>query len=138
MDREDLKVVAAILGVVLLGALGFYGLAGLGDQRAESEYTGHVIDVVEDKGVIFRPSWVNMKTNPRSSDVQKYCIHPSDEDELLPEFYEAMEQGHRVTVTYSRPLWVSPNDCPSGTAIIQDIRVVNESAYSSSSGEVST
>lgn len=117
-----LAVFAMIFAGILLLALFFHAIGGVSSARAESEYTGHVVDVVEDKGIVYRPSWVNMKTSPRSSDIQQYCIHPDDEARLLPKFYEAMEGGYRVTVTYSRPVWVSPFDCPSGTSIIQDIR----------------
>lgn len=121
----------AVVIALILAAWGlFYAGNGVGEIRGESQYTGHVIDVVEDKGLIFRPNWINMKTNPRSSDIQSYCIRPSDENSLLPQMYEAMEQGHRVTVSYSRPLWVNPHTCRSSDAILHSVEVVNESVYS--------
>lgn len=129
MSKGGTALGIAILAVVLLvvGA-GIYGSMGLGQQRAESQYTGHVVDVVEDKGYILTPTWVNMKTDPRSSDQQSYCIKPEDQDELLPKFYAAMESGDRYTVTYERPLWVSPNHCKDGDAIITGIEKVNNSS----------
>lgn len=122
MKHRDIAIaITAIIVVALLA----YGVMGLASSRGESEYTGHVVDVVEDKGVVFRPTWANMKTSPRSSDIQQYCIHPDDEERLEEEFYAAMEGGERVTVTYSRPLWVSPSECPQDTSIIRDIRPAN-------------
>lgn len=119
-------VVVGIAAILVAAAVLTYAIIGIGSARAQSEYTGHVVDVVEDKGLIFRPSWVNMKTDPRSSDIQRFCIHPRDEERLLPKFYDAMESGDRHTITYSRPVWVSPQDCPSNAAIISDISPVNK------------
>lgn len=122
------KIVALciVVTVVLLAII--VALTGFGSIRGQSEYTGHVVDVVEDKGVVFRPTWVNMKTDPRSSDIQQYCVLPDDEREILPEFYDAMESGDRVTVTYERPLWVNPNDCNGSQSIITDVRYANETS----------
>lgn len=117
-------VVALVLIALIVGSV--YLVKGFGEKRGQSEYTGHVVDVVEDKGVIFSPTWVNMKTNPRSSDIQSYCILPSDEEELLPKFYTAMEDGDRYTVEYQRPLYVNPHQCRNSDAIITDIRAVNQ------------
>jgi len=121
MDVFD--VVIGIAVVVALSLLVF-GLAGLGSARADSEYTGNVVDVVEDKGMLIRPSWVNMKTDARSSDIQQYCLREDDE-QLKQQFYTSMKSGDRVTVSYSRPLWVSPLECDSGHAIVHDIEAVN-------------
>jgi len=114
----------AVVVLLVLAAMG-YGVAGLGVKRGQSEYTGHVVDVVEDRGVVFTPSWANMKTSPRSSDIQSFCITPAREDELVPKFYEAMKDGGRYTVTYERPLWVSPSTCRNEDAIVTDIQPVN-------------
>lgn len=121
------EVVLAIAAIIFIGLL-IYGMMGISTSRAESQYTGHVVDVVEDKGIIFRPSWINMKTDPRSSDIQQFCIHPDDEDELLDDMYSAMESGDRYTITYSRPLWVSPHDCAGGQAIVHSIRPANSTS----------
>lgn len=133
MSKKELAKNIAFWGVIILVSVLIlsviiYGALGVGERRGQSQYTGHVVDVVEDKGLILQPTWTNMKTDPRSSDIQSYCITPDREDELLPKFYNAMEDGDRYTVTYHRPLWVNPNHCDSGDAIITDIQPVNESA----------
>jgi len=131
----DAVDVAIWVGIIIAVGLLAYGVMGSGTPRGESEYTGVVVDVVEDKGLAFRPSWVNMKTNSRSSDVQQYCL--ADEDsEMIDRFYSAMDSGQRVTVSYSRPFWVSPDQCKSGQSIIHDVQAVN-GTINTTSGDAS-
>ena len=127
------KAALGLVGVIVL-ALIVYGFLGLGSARAESQYTGVVVDVVEDKGIVFRPSWVNMKPNARSSDIQEYCIHPQRSEGLTDRLYSASEQGVRVTVTYERPLWVSPAQCEPGQPILTGVTPVNKSVTLNATG----
>lgn len=130
MDESTKSTIMGVLTVVIIlsliaGVIVLFN--GLGSKRGQSQYTGHVVDVAEDKGVVFTPDWAVMKTDPRSSDKQTFCIRPEDGSELLPQFYSAMESGDRFTVTYHRPLFVWPDTCRSQDAIVTDIRAVNAS-----------
>lgn len=114
----------AVACIVVFSLFAFV-LSGTGSMRSQSTYTGYTVDVVEDKGLIFRPTWVNVKTHPRSSSHERFCILPRDEAAHLPTFRQALRDGARVEITYHRPLWVYPGDCSSDMAIVDDVTVVN-------------
>lgn len=129
MTSVIIKGAAALLAVMLVTA-GFYGLLGIGSQRGESQYTGYVVDVVDDKGIVFKPSWVNVKTHPRSSSHEQFCILTEDKDDFLPVLRDALHEGHRVSITYERPLWVDPKECDQTHSIVTGVTVVNETSDS--------
>lgn len=56
-----------------------------------------------------------MKTHPRSSQVKEFCfVNQSMEEKAM----QYLEEGQKVTVTYSRPLWVNPMTCEGGLSIV--------------------
>ncbi|WP_276273626.1 hypothetical protein [Haloarcula litorea] len=75
-----------------------------------------MVDTEIDKGFIFRTSQVHLKTHPRSSAVEEFCL-VSDKQEQKAEQYLRNQQ--KVTVTYSRPLWVSPFTCDAQLSIVK-------------------
>lgn len=122
--RIDVKqiVVWSLIAIVIVSLV--YGFAGYTTPRGESQYTGQVVDVVEDKGLIFKPTYVNMKTHRRSSTHEKFCILDQNREEQLSKLYNALENGDRVTVTYSAPAWVRPSKCGAESmAIVRSINV---------------
>lgn len=131
MTKTDTAV--WILGIVLIiGFLGFgiASAAGLSNARAPSEYSGHVVDVEQDRGTVFRTTQLNMKTHPQASSSETFCIQDGDE-EILETAKNATRNNDRVTIEYSRPYFVWIGDCESDTSIVQDITVTNQSANES-------
>jgi hypothetical protein len=96
---------------------------GFGSMRGESTYTGYVVDAEIDKGLIFRTSTVHMKTHPRSSAVEEFCLPTGEFEE---EAEQALQDQEPVSVTYSRPLWVNPMTCDGGLSIVQSFGEAEE------------
>lgn len=92
-------------------------------MRGESTYTGYVVDTEIDKGLIFRTSQVKMKTHPRSSAVEAFCL-PTEEFE--EQAIQSLQDQEPVTVTYSRPLWVNPMQCDGGLSIVKSFSEAEE------------
>lgn len=120
VDSISLGIVVLFLAVfvVIPGLLGFMGISSM---RAESTYTGYVVDVEHDKGVLFRTSQIHLKTHPRSSAVEEFCIHPSNEKEQLEKARQYLQQGEKVDVTYHRPLYVSHWQCEAGLSLVDSL-----------------
>lgn len=125
---EKISFVAMAAFVLIVVALIIGMFFGLGTARAPSDYSGHVVDVELDKGMVFRTSQAHLKTHRRSSEGEVFCIPQEREDELGDKLRTAMREGHRVTIEYSRPYIVSPWHCDATTSVIRDIEVVNETA----------
>ncbi|WP_042666111.1 hypothetical protein [Haloferax sp. ATB1] len=130
LDPFDTGAIAAGLAVlfVLLFtiALPVSYAAGVGSARAPSDYGGYVVDVEEDRGMLLRTTQIKMKTHPRSSSVETFCVVDGD-DEKLATARSALRNESRVTVEYHRPLWVPPWECQPGTSLVDDVEVVNSS-----------
>lgn len=75
-----------------------------------------MVDTEIDKGLVFRTSQVHLKTHPRSSTVEEFCL-PTTDLEQQAQGYLTQEQ--KVTVTYSRPLWVNPMTCDGGLSLVK-------------------
>lgn len=125
--KDGTKILLAAVVVIVAFGVGMTVLAGLSSQRGESTYTGQVVDVEVEKGVVFQTTQGKLKTHRRSSTVETFCVHPSNHDDQVPKLKQALERGDRVRITYSRPLYVSIWDCEAGTSIIRDVEVMNES-----------
>lgn len=69
-----------------------------------------------------------MKTDPQASTTETFCIRPSRSSGQLAAARAALQNGTRVTVDYSRPLWVSPLECADGLAIVRSINSEAEPA----------
>lgn len=85
-------------------------------MRGESTYTGYVVDTEIDRGIVFRTSQVYLKTHPRSSAVEAFCLNSDDLEQKAQDY---LNDEQKVTVTYSRPLWVNPMNCEGGLSIVQ-------------------
>lgn len=109
------------IAVVLIGAFVFTSM-GFGSARGESTYTGYVVDTEIDKGLIFRTSQVHLKTHPRSSSGEEFCLTTEQHEQEAKEY---LQNQQKVTVTYSRPLWVSPFSCEAQLSVLQNF---NESS----------
>lgn len=79
------------------------------------------MDAELDKGMLFRTSTVHLKTHPRSSVVEEFCL-PTDELERKASTY--LQEQQRVEVTYSRPYWVNPKTCNGGISLVQSFEEV--------------
>lgn len=129
IDLFELTMVA-ILGVsallvvaTVIGTVGY--MAGFDTVRHESDYSGHAVDLEVEKGLVFQTTQVHMKTNPRSSEHETFCVHPDNHGQL-DQIRTAVSNGHRMTVSYYRPLWVSPFDCEQGTSVITNVEIHEE------------
>ena len=85
-------------------------------MRGESTYTGYVVDTEIDKGIAFRTSQVHLKTHPRSSSVEEFCL---TNETLEQNAQQYLEEEQKITVTYSRPLWVNPFTCEGGLSVVK-------------------
>lgn len=113
-------LLAALLALSVVLTLIWIPISGLGQVRHESQYTGEVVDIENQKGMIMQTTQVHMKTNPRASSHETFCVHPDNREQLDP-LRSALRDSERVTITYSRPLYVAPWTCKSGTSIIREI-----------------
>lgn len=134
LDTDRLSEVwfplSILLGAVILLVLIFPPLTGIGQMRAPSDYTGQVVDVEHNKGIIWRTSQLKMKTHRRSSAVETFCLHPKNHEEQLSVVREALRQGYRVQVEYSRPLIVPIWECKTGTSIVRDVEIISNTTQS--------
>lgn len=122
-DVMKLTITGIVVVAVILAALTL--LAGLGSERHESQYSGQVVDVENQKGLILQTSQAKLKTDSRSSQHETFCIHPDNREQLDP-LQKALRDGDRVTITYERPRYVPVWTCQQETSIITDIEVSEE------------
>lgn len=116
------KVGIGLVAVVVVALL-LYGFLGLSATRGASTYTGQVVDIEHEKGLFLKTSQVHLKTNLESSEAETFCVHPSEVDEHLPILRRALRNNQQVTISYSRPLWVSPSECQSGLSMVDDVEI---------------
>ncbi len=121
-SKEDLFWLAFAVLVFGFLALSFiFTSLGFGSARGQSTYTGYVVDAEIDKGLLFRTSTVHLKTHPRASAVEEFCL-PTDEFEKQASTY--LQDQQRVKVTYSRPYWVHPMTCSGGLSLVRSFEEV--------------
>lgn len=108
------------LAFVVISAVG--GITGLGTPRGESVYTGYVVDVEDDKGLIFRTSQALVKTDQESSVAEQFCLDDESDVEAAKEF---LQNGEKVDIEYSRGVWVNPFDCQSELSVTNSIEPAN-------------
>ena len=113
------------LGILFLAAI-VLAIAQLAVPIQTGTYTGQVIDYSHQRGIIFKTNDLTTKTHERSSAREDWCV-PDDQPELV-EKVRAIDEGDRIELEYSRPLWIWPDTCQGGLKVIDEIHVVNESA----------
>lgn len=123
-DWTTIIVVLAIITVVLWAAL--MAVLGLSTVRGQSDYTGYVVDMEYEKGIVFKTTQVKMKTHPRSSEHETFCVKVPDNGHQVDALREALAEQRRIRVEYSRPLYVPVWECDTGLSIVRDIEAVNE------------
>lgn len=116
-----LIIVTAVLCIILVGAFIFAMTPGAGTPRGESQYTGVVVDTEYESGLIFKNTIVHLKTNPRSSESEKFCVAIPEDSGLYDDLNEALRNGTRVTVTYSRGYYESPSTCFSDHSMVRAV-----------------
>lgn len=121
--KEKGLAILVVLVVVVVVLYGFYLFLGVSHARGDSQYTGVVVDVEEDSGYIWKTTEVHIRTSEYSSETETFCVHPTNEDEQVPTFRQALKDGERVTVTYNRPLYVPRQECQAGLSIVQNVTV---------------
>ena len=121
MGRKEIGglAVVGVVAIVVIGAVLFFA-TGIGSVRGESTYSGEVVDLENQKGMIVQTSQVHMKTDATSSSSETFCVHP-DNREQMDTLRQAASSGQQITVTYERPLYVSPMECEGGTSIVKNI-----------------
>lgn len=125
--REPLKFGAVVAALAIVATVVFMAVGvavqGIGEQRSTSDYSGHVVDVENQRGIVLQTTQIHLKTDKESSNAETFCVHPDNRDEQLPKLRQAVNSGDRVTVTYSRPLYVPVWTCEAGTSIIRNVEV---------------
>ena len=122
MSKEVLLYAAAFVALAAVICVGVVLLAGVSEVRQPSDYTGNVVDIENEKGIIFRTTQAHVKTDRRSSEHETFCVHP-DNREQLDTLRDGLQTDNRVTIEYSRPLYVPVWVCQSGTAIIDEVTI---------------
>lgn len=132
MSRGDLLFFGVVgLGVAFVAFLLiglFAAFIGFGTPIGDSTYTGIVVDVQHEEGLVWKTSQVVAKTNPQASDEQVFCMMDPTESGLLDKSLDELGQGDRVQISYHRPLWIPLWECPRGALIMDDIAPINSSA----------
>lgn len=123
-DGIDILMGFLMLAMLLLIVGAIAGVLGLDSMRAPSEYTGQVIDVEHNKGIVFRTTQLRMKTHVRSSEIETFCIHERNMPGQLEDARQALATGERIRVEYERPLFVWVGECKPGTSIVTNIEFV--------------
>lgn len=121
MDKVDYALIAA--AVVIGGLILFFMLPGVGTPRGESQYTGVVVDTEYESGFVFKNTIIHLKTNPRSSESETFCIAIPDDQAMYEQLNDALRNGTRVTVTYSRGIVENPFDCMMDHSLVRSVEV---------------
>lgn len=113
---ETLVIFAIIfIFIVIIGV----AVSGFNLSTSEGEHSGYVT-AVETHGVIFKTVSVYFKTDPQSSQEDRYCVISSD---LVAQLKNVQEKRNRVTVVFSNGHWVPPWDCKGDDgSIIRSIK----------------
>lgn len=123
------KGFAALVVIMVVGS-GCYGFLGAGVPRSESTYTGYVVDVEYEKGILFKNTKLLMKTHPRSSAVEQFCVKIPQDKQIYEKGRQALINQERVTIEYERNFWENPEHCMADASIVQDITVVGNTSNS--------
>lgn len=116
--------ITIFITAVIVGGL----LAGLAPPTEESTYTGYVVDAEVDRGFIFRTTTIHMKTHPRSSVLERFCVLESNENSQLDQLRQSLYDQTRLRITYTRPAYVGIWDCNAHTTIIENIEIANKTS----------
>lgn len=123
----DWFATAVLTFVIIAGVIAVLALMpGIGTPRDTSEYTGYAVDTEYEKGLIFTNTKVHLKTNPRSSEHETFCVAIPEDEDTFRTLQKAARNGQRVTVTYERGIYESPHDCYNDSSMVVDITVHNE------------
>jgi len=107
-----------VLLLFIVGGAVATQIFGVGTPRGQSTYTGYVVDAEIDKGIVFRPSTIHLKTDQQASSVEEFCLVNKEQEDKARQLSRNQTQ---VTVTYSRPLAVPIWKCQSGLSIVESI-----------------
>jgi len=105
---------AGIFGLIVLALLGWGLISHIGTAN-EGQHTGYVT-AVEKEGIIWKTWRVYIKTDPQSSQEDKYCV---EDESLIPKLQKMQESRQLVTLNYSSPSIVWAWQCGKEPAIIQ-------------------
>jgi hypothetical protein len=115
---------------LLIGALIFtiilliLAVLGFGIPVAESNYSGDVADIQDNRGIIWETSSVEIKTDSEATEPVTFCIAPGDTSEFIPMLRYAQEENLRVTVTYDRGYFEPPWKCGKGSdRVLTDVEI---------------
>lgn len=128
---SDAKEFLAFMGLLVGGSIALMAVialiwvpvAGVDEVRGESSYTGQVVDVEYEKGMLLQTTQLKVKTDRRSSSHETFCIRIPEDEQHVQTARRALEEGDRVEITYSRPLYVGVWECAQGTSIVQEIEI---------------
>lgn len=125
IDALDALMAVFAFAVLLIMVVPIAMFVGVDAARGESQYAGQVVDVEVDRGYVFQTTQALVKTDRRSSTTETFCVHPSNREQIQT-LKSALNEGDRVRITYSRPLFVPVWTCEPGTSIIRDVEVIEE------------
>lgn len=101
-------------------------LVGFGMPIQEASHTGYVTDVSHETGLFFKTTQATLKTHPTADEGEQFCVRDRHHGDLLAELRDAHANGERVTVSYSRPLFVGFYDCRPNADPIDAVATVGD------------
>lgn len=115
-DFFALVAIACVLGLVLLFGFAMVSVSHIG-MTNDGSHTGYVT-AVEQEGWLWKTWRAYVKTDPQSSQEDKYCV---DDLSLISKLKEVAKTRELVTVNYSAPFVVWNWQCGGENSIIRDI-----------------
>lgn len=116
-----MRDIAKGLGVlVLFVAMLSVGAAFLHQPIESGQYTGRVMEVEYETGLVVQTTTTYLKTGPESSRFESLCVPNAPTNPLTAQLREAARNRIAVTVTYDTPLIVPPWDC-STTPVLRGV-----------------
>lgn len=102
-------------------------LGGFRQPVQHGVYTGEIVDVQEQRGLIFKTNEIDTKTNERSSDPVSWCIEES-RPELLEKAQRLTDSKAQVRIEYHDEffVWIKNRCSPSTRGIVNSIEIVGK------------
>ena len=100
--------------LVLIALLGFGTISHIGATNS-GQHTGYVT-AIEKEGIFWKTWRVYIKTDPQSSQEDKYCV---EDESLISKLQKMQENRQLVTLDYSSPSIVWAWQCGKEPSIIQ-------------------
>lgn len=113
---EEFVVLVVVVGIIgLIIAACFIDHIG---GTSSGQHTGYVT-AIENNGIIWHTTTAFIKTDPQSSQEDKYCVMDSS---VVAQLKKAADTRELITINYYEPVLVWSSECDHEGAIISSIQ----------------